>query len=311
MSKMMTKAMNIRGLILILSFIFLTSSPGCATPKVKSDILPSAYSGGGVKYAKGISRLGYAIQMGAFSDVKNAERFAARLQDKGIDAFYYRKDNGLYAVRFGDFSSKYKARTAADRLVSERLIDSYYIAPPKEVVFAGTDRPTISKNQPELRKLPKPYPQPTDELGLPVEEPVPAKSSRTTPTRQGERELGYIVARTAERFVGIPYQWGGTTVVDGMDCSGFTKAVYNLCGVNIPRTSREQYNAGNHVSKGDLQDGDLVFFGSSEASINHVGIYTGNGKFVHAPKRGEDIKTASVDESYFERRFVGARRYVQ
>jgi Cell wall-associated hydrolases (invasion-associated proteins) len=111
--------------------------------------------------------------------------------------------------------------------------------------------------------------------------------------------------------VGIPYQWGGTTVVDGMDCSGFTKAVYNLCGVNIPRTSREQYKAGNPVSKNELRDGDLVFFGASESSITHVGIYVGNGKFVHAPKRGEDIKTASVDESYFERRFVGARRYIQ
>ena len=91
----------------------------------------------------------------------------------------------------------------------------------------------------------------------------------------------------------------------------FTKAVYNLCGINIPRTSREQYKAGNPVSKSELRDGDLVFFGASESSISHVGIYVGNGKFVHAPKRGEDIKTASVDESYFERRFVGARRYIQ
>jgi cell wall-associated NlpC family hydrolase len=246
--------------------------------------------------------------MGAFSDVKNAERFASRLQDKGIEAFYYRKDNGLYAVRFGDFSSKDKARATANRLVSDKLIDSYYIAPPKEVVFAGSSQQIIKQNQPELRKPPKPYPPPTNELGLPIEEPGTARPSVTRP---GERDLGYIAARTAERFVGIPYQWGGTTVVDGMDCSGFTKAVYNLCGVNIPRTSREQFKAGNQVSRSELQDGDLVFFGASESSINHVGIYVGNGKFVHAPKRGEDIKIAAIDESYFERRFVGARRYIQ
>ena len=61
----------------------------------------------------GISRLGYAIQMGAFADVKNAERFTNRLQAKGLDAFYYRKDSGIYAVRFGDFPSKDKARAAA------------------------------------------------------------------------------------------------------------------------------------------------------------------------------------------------------
>ena len=56
--------------------------------------------------------------------------------------------------------------------------------------------------------------------------------------------MGAIAARTAERFVGIPYRWGGNTVVDGMDCSGFVRAVYNLCGVNIPRTSREQFQTG-------------------------------------------------------------------
>ncbi len=123
--------------------------------------------------------------------------------------------------------------------------------------------------------------------------------------------MGYIAARTAERFIGIPYQWGGDTVVDGMDCSGFVRAVYNLCGINIPRTSREQFKTGNPVEKAELKDGDLLFFGSSPSAINHVGIYVGDGKFVHAPKRGEDIKTTSVDESYFERRYMGARRYFQ
>ncbi len=296
---------NIFGLTLIC--LMITAVQGCASPQSSRLRHDKLKSGGTVKYAKGVGRLGYAIQMGAFSDVKNAERFTSRLQEKGIEAFYYRKDNGLYAVRFGDFPTKEKARNVAKRLVSDELIDSYYIAPPKEVVFAA-DRPVIKQNKPEIRKPLKPYPPPTDELGLPIEEPVPQKSPSS---RQGERDLGFIAARTAERFVGIPYQWGGNTVVDGLDCSGFTKAVYNLCGVSIPRTSREQYKAGNPISKSDLKDGDLVFFGSSEASISHVGIYVGDGKFVHAPKRGEDIKITSVSESYFERRFVGARRYVQ
>ena len=123
--------------------------------------------------------------------------------------------------------------------------------------------------------------------------------------------MGAIAARTAERFVGIPYRWGGDTVVDGMDCSGFVRAVYNLCGVSIPRSSRDQFKAGESISRGLLQDGDLVFFGSAEDKINHVGIYVGNGRFVHAPRRGEDIRTSSIDESYFEKRFVGARRYFQ
>ncbi len=271
--------------------------PGCASPKAGKARRTSLKAAVMSNTPKG-SPLGYAIQMGAFSDVKNAERFANRLQDKGIEAFYYRKDNGIYAVRFGDFPSKEKARVVANRLVADKLIDSFYIAPPNEVVFAGSQEPVIKQNRPELHKPLKPYPPPTNELGLPADESPPTKPAAKPPaTKPGERDLGYIAARTAERFVGIPYQWGGTTVVDGMDCSGFTKAVYNLCGVNIPRTSREQYKAGNPISKSELRDGDLVFFGASESSITHVGIYVGNGKFVHAPKRGEDIKTASVDES--------------
>ena len=98
-------------------------------------------------------------------------------------------------------------------------------------------------------------------------------------------------------------------MVDGMDCSGFVRAVYNLCGVNIPRTSREQFKVGENVGKTDLQDGDLVFFGASGDEINHVGIYVGNGRFVHAPRRGDDIKVSTLDENYFAKKFIGAKRY--
>lgn len=252
----------------------------------------------------GISRLGYAIQMGAFTDVKNAERFTDRLQAKGLDAFYYRKDNGIYAVRFGDFPSKDKARAAARKLVADQLIDSYYIAPPKEIVFARPPGPGFQKTRPDEIKTP---PETTlADKAKPVERHERPSAKAAT---SGEKDMGAIAARTAERFVGIPYRWGGENVVDGMDCSGFVRAVYNLCGLSIPRTSRDQFKAGESVAKAGLKDGDLVFFGSSEEAINHVGIYVGNGRFVHAPRRGEEIRVTSVDESYFEKRFVGARRY--
>ncbi len=249
----------------------------------------------------GISRLGHAIQMGAFADVKNAERFAARLQTKGIDAFYFRKDNGVYAVRFGDFPSKEKAVVVAKRLVADRMIDSYYIAPPNEVVFSQPKGPGWQKPRPdEIRK-------PNDSLQPVV--PIEPQSTPAPKPSKESRDMGEIAARTAERFVGIPYRWGGDNVVEGMDCSGFVRAVYNLCGLSIPRTSRDQFKAGDVVTKADLKDGDLVFFGSSANAINHVGIYVGGGRFVHAPRRGEEIRVTAVNENYFEKRFVGARRY--
>jgi cell wall-associated NlpC family hydrolase len=254
----------------------------------------------------GLSRLGFAIQMGAFADLKNAERFTTRLQSKGLDAFYFRKDNGVYAVRFGDFPSKDKARAVASKLVADRLIDAYYIASPNEIVFSRPQGPGWQKARPEEIKA---SPESKRPVAVKTVEPVDRPQQKLPP--KSDKDMGSIAARTAERFVGIPYRWGGENVVDGMDCSGFVRAVYNLCGLSIPRTSRDQYKAGEPVVKEDLRDGDLVFFGSSEDSINHVGIYVGSSKFVHAPRRGEEIRVTSVDESYFEKRFIGGRRYFQ
>lgn len=257
---------------IISAIICFSAATGCAAPHA------------------GISRLGYAIQVGAFSDVKNAERLTARLQVRGIEAFYFKRENGLYAVRFGDFPTKETARTNARKLVSDGMIGAYFIAAPQD--FSPAKRETVIKKGPEpsLSRLPDDTPKKRD-------------------TAKGDRDMGAIAARTAERFVGIPYRWGGATVVDGMDCSGFARAVYNLCGVSIPRTSREQFRVGDTVGRDDLKDGDLVFFGSSEQSISHVGIYIGDAKFVHAPRRGDDIKISSLEESYFAKKFMGGRRY--
>lgn len=252
--------------VAVIAVLILSVNIGCATQ---------------YKAVAGISRLGYTIQVGAFSEVKNAERLAARLQAKGIEAFYFRKDNGIYVVRFGDYPARDKAKKAGQKLVSEKVVDSFFVASPDAVFSkAATADPAITS-----------------------EKPAPQKKTVAA------GDMGAIAARTAERFVGIPYRWGGNNVVDGMDCSGFVRAVYNLCGVNIPRTSAEQFRTGDKVGSDDLADGDLVFFGPSADTINHVGIYVGNRRFVHAPKRGDDIRVSTLDETYFADRFIGAKRY--
>jgi cell wall-associated NlpC family hydrolase len=254
------------GRIISIVLIICLQLQGCAVFAVEA------------KDREGISRIGYSIQVGAFSQVKNAERLTAKLQQKNIEAFYFRKDSGVYAVRFGDFSTYDAARNYARKLVADRIIGAFFIAAPQEA--------SLKKLVPELHQ-----------------------GGERAAGRKPASDMGPIAARTAERFVGIPYRWGGDNVVEGMDCSGFVRAVYNLCGVNIPRTSREQFHVGDAIAKDDLMDGDLVFFGSSAESINHVGIYVGNNRFVHAPRRGDEIKISSLDESYFAKKFVGARRY--
>lgn len=129
--------------------------------------------------------------------------------------------------------------------------------------------------------------------------------SRTWPTDM-QREL----VDRAKSYLGLPYRWGGASRENGFDCSGLTMAVYKLSGLSLPRTSREQYRFGEPVAKTDLQPGDLIFFRNGKGGgINHVGIFIGEGRFIHAPGRNKVIRRENLSTAYFQRRFAGARRY--
>lgn len=107
----------------------------------------------------------------------------------------------------------------------------------------------------------------------------------------------YIIAY-ASNFLGTKYVWGGTSPNPGFDCSGFTQYVYRHFGISLDRTTYGQINDGQKVSKDQLQPGDLVFFGSS-SNPHHVGIYVGNGMYIHAPETGDVVKVSSLDRSDF------------
>jgi len=116
-------------------------------------------------------------------------------------------------------------------------------------------------------------------------------------------------ARVAQGMVGAPYRWGGTTP-EGFDCSGLVFYAYGQTGVQVPRTSVEQYRASENVALKDARPGDLVFFREAW-TVSHVGIYLGDGRFVHAPDEGQSVKISRIDEDYYRARFAGAGRVLQ
>jgi len=127
----------------------------------------------------------------------------------------------------------------------------------------------------------------------------------------GEAYLREELVKAARTFIGIPYLWGGASADEGFDCSGLTMTVYQLNGLNLPRTSAEQYNAGEAIQKEDLKKGDLVFFATQgRGKISHVGVYIGNNQFLHAPRRGKKICIGSLANEYFSKRFIGSRNYL-
>jgi hypothetical protein len=110
-------------------------------------------------------------------------------------------------------------------------------------------------------------------------------------------------------LVGIEYRYGGEDPESGLDCSGLVRHVFQqVAGVTLPRTSVEMSRVGNRVGKGELRPGDLVFFNTRRFAFSHVGIYLGDGRFVHAPRTGRDVEVARFDNGYWQKRFDGARR---
>lgn len=110
-------------------------------------------------------------------------------------------------------------------------------------------------------------------------------------------------------FLGVPYKRGGTAVETGFDCSGFVRAIFEqTAGMVLPRRAKEQAAATEVIDKRDLKPGDLVFFNTMKKAFSHVGIYVGEGKFIHAPKPGAEVRVEDMAGSYWVRRFDGARR---
>ena len=110
-------------------------------------------------------------------------------------------------------------------------------------------------------------------------------------------------------FLGSPYRFGGDTVETGFDCSGFVKAIFEqTIGLVLPRRAELQAAATQNIDKKDLAPGDLVFFNTMRRAFSHVGIYIGDGKFIHSPKPGAEVRVESLSAAYWSRRFDGARR---
>ena len=118
--------------------------------------------------------------------------------------------------------------------------------------------------------------------------------------------IARTLTRDALRFLGTPYVFGGTST-SGFDCSGYVQHVFAMLGISIPRTADAQYYAGSRI-KGGMKAGDLVFFQTYEPGPSHVGIYLGDGKFVHASSHG--VMVSNLSDSYWSSRYLGAKRMI-
>ncbi len=129
--------------------------------------------------------------------------------------------------------------------------------------------------------------------------------------RNSVRDTASDLVMQAMNFLGVPYRRGGSSEETGFDCSGFTRHIFeNSIGLALPRRADEQAHAAGLASipRQELKPGDLVFFNTMKRTFSHVGIYVGDDKFIHAPRVGGEVRIEDMRESYWARRFTGARR---
>ena len=139
----------------------------------------------------------------------------------------------------------------------------------------------------------------------PVEAPAAASAAPPSPPR-AQRSEALLQALLA---LGLDYRYGGSSPVTGFDCSGLVAHVYlEAWNIRLPRNTSAQSKAGMPVSLAELQAGDLVFYDTQRRPYSHVGIYLGDGKFVHAPKTGAQVRVESLKSAYWAQRYNGARR---
>ena len=143
----------------------------------------------------------------------------------------------------------------------------------------------------------------------PMRQPAAARPEQTAaaPERQSLVSPGETAAKLARQMVGTPYRYGGSSPETGFDCSGLVFYSYAQSGAKVPRTSLDQFRAAHKISLADAHPGDIVFFQDQE-KLSHVGIYLGNGQFVHAPSSGKRVALASIDVPYYQEQLIAVGR---
>lgn len=209
-----------------------------------------------------------------------------------------------YTIQAGAFASAENAARLTQSLQQKGLDATYFVARQGLYKVRFGNFPTREQARARAEELRK--------TGLIEEFYVVSPEEYAIAKREalGDAYLREEIVRTARSFLDVPYLWGGTSVETGFDCSGLTMTVYQLSGFDLPRTSRDQFTVGSPVDRSSLEKGDLLFFAGAGGKVSHVGIYAGNGLFIHAPGRGKKIRTDSLSQDHFSRSFVGARSYL-
>lgn len=209
-----------------------------------------------------------------------------------------------YTIQVGAFAQVDNAARLAESLQARGLEATYYASAKGLYRVRFGNYPTREAARAQAESLRASGVIQEFYLAAPEDTPLPR------PRPEDAEGLRANLVETARSYLGVPYLWGGASA-QGFDCSGLTMSVYRLNGLQLPRSSRDQYEAGSAVTKDELRPGDLLFFSTNGTGrVSHVGLYAGDGTFIHAPSRGRTISQDKLSDAYYQKTFVGARTYL-
>lgn len=227
----------------------------------------------------------YGVQVGAFREFERAERVQESLEDAGYNS-YVSEDGTWKRVRVGPFATRAEAEAEV------ALLWPFLVARFGPLEFPKS---WVVEEDREVRNAPI--------LPAAGEEPPRLFLGGDAPA---DSTAAYII-ETARSFLGVAYTWGGTTP-DGFDCSGFIQYLFARAGYAVPRQAKNQFRVGDEVSTSALVPGDLVFFSTYTSGASHVGIYLGDGDFIHASSGSGEVTITPMTKRYYQNRYLGARR---
>lgn len=232
--------------------------------------------------------------------------------DKDNSSGQGNSNGAYYVVKAGDclWSIANAHGISVEKLRKLNNLGDESIFPGDRLLISGSGASTLAETEEQEEALTQEENESSDESNSTQKEDSTSYSANP-PSRAGSNVLAGQILQTAAKHLGTPYRYGGASP-GGFDCSGFVMYVFSQYGINLPRTASDQASLGVHVDKKELLPGDLVFFNCGGSGINHAGIYSGNGNFIHSssPRSGGVIYSSLVD-GYYLQHYVGARRILR
>lgn len=244
----------------------------------------------------------YGIQVAAFSEFSRAEEVQMALEEAGYIS-YFSEIAGYKRVRVGPFRRRAEAEAEAEALwsfVVARFGPQEFQKP--WVIIE--DR--VLQNAPVRDAALAPPLVPPPPRAAPANATFVLGDDRWPDPAAVDTRARALIERGFS-YLGTPYVWGGEGE-EGFDCSGFTQFLFAGAGYELPRQARNQFKVGEEIAADDLLPGDLVFFSTYSSGASHVGIYIGDGQFLHASSGPDQVTVSSLAQRYYTNRYLGARR---